>query len=137
MEPQYILIIENSLMNRHKISEILNKDKINVKYANSAEEALKILVKSNPYLLAMDMYLPRLNAHTLGSILKNDENTSDIKIVAFSNQLFNNPVVSPFDCMIHTNGKEYELANGIKTFLKTVKPISTLIIKKGNHETNY
>lgn len=137
MESQYILIIENSLMNRNLISENLKKDGINVKYANSAEEALKLMIKSNPYILVIDMVLPRLNAHTLGSILKNDKKTGDIKIIAFSHQIFKSPVISPFDCLIQTNGKEEELVNGIKKFLYTLKPISTLIIKKGNHETNY
>ena len=137
MAIQYILIVENGTINRELVTENLLKDGLLVKYANSAEAALYTLVKSNPFLIAIDMILPKLDAHTFSNILKNDENTSGIKIIAFAKNLFTKPIVKPFDSLICTEGKEEILIKGIRNYLATIKPVSTIIFKNTTNEINY
>ncbi|MBI3519707.1 MAG: response regulator [Bacteroidetes bacterium] len=118
LSAKQILIVENGSINRDMVSGVLQKDGVVVRYANNMDAALFALVKTNPFLIVVDMVLPKLNAHSFSDSLKNDINTNHIKIVAFAKQLFTLPIVKPFDGLISTEGKEEVLINGIISYLE-------------------
>ena len=85
MEGQLVLIIENGLMNRKKISDSLHKDGYVVRFASDAINALSILNHVRPLFILVSLNLLKIDTCTLSRILKNDEDTKDITIVGLSN----------------------------------------------------
>ncbi|MES2761887.1 MAG: hypothetical protein V4677_06760 [Bacteroidota bacterium] len=137
MEVQYILIIENGSLDRTAVSSSLQLDGLNVQYANSTVAGLEAIIKSRPFLIVVDVNAQKIGATVFARILKNDDDTKDIKIVAFSDTMIHKPLV-PFDNLIYTDGKEQLLVKGIRIYLVTLKTIiSTIIFKNTAYETNY
>lgn len=85
MKPQLVLIIENGLMNRKKITDSLHKVGYDVQFASDTETALTILNHSRPLFILVSLILLRIDTCTFSRILKNDEDTRDITIVGLSN----------------------------------------------------
>jgi DNA-binding NtrC family response regulator len=108
------------MTNRALISERFKRDGIAVAYANNAHAALQQLANAHPFLIAIDMILPKLNAHSFSNTLKNDENTQGIKIVAFAKHLFTVPLIKPFDNMICTEGSEDVFIDHISNYMTTL-----------------
>ncbi|MES2515486.1 MAG: response regulator [Bacteroidota bacterium] len=137
MEIQYILVIENNLLNRSMLSKSLEQDGFIVQYADSTESGLAMLTTARPFLIILDINSPKLDARTFTRILKNDEDTKDIKILAFSDSSLYKSL-APFDRLIYTNGQEQLLLKGIRLYLVTMKTvISTIVFKNTAYENNY
>jgi CheY-like chemotaxis protein len=137
MEIQYILVIENGLLNRPLLSESLKQDGFIVEYANSTESGLAILTTARPFLIILDVNACKLDARTFARILKNDEDTKGISILAYSESTIYKSL-APFDNLIFTYGKEQSLIKGIRLHLVTMKTvISTIVFKNTAYETNY
>lgn len=84
MEAQHVLIIENGLMNRKKISDSLHKVGYDVCVASDAETALTIFNHTRSLFILVSLILLRINTCTFSKILKNDEDTHDVTIVGLS-----------------------------------------------------
>lgn len=134
-----ILIIENNLINRDLAGKILEANGLDVRYASDALSGLTMLTKVRPTLILIGLSLPKIDGLTLTRILKNDYDTSELKIVAlvdlassddFSRSLleFDGHIAIPFEEAI---------------FLKTVKPFfgntqnNNTAIKQTAHGNNY
>jgi CheY-like chemotaxis protein len=137
MEVQYILIVENGHIDRTYVSDSLQRDGFNVRYANSTELALSMLVKERPFLIVIDVNVPKLEAMIFARILKNDEDTNQIKLIAFSDTEINIPI-KPFDNRVITDGKDSLLIKGVRMYVVTMRMIiSTIVFKNAAYETNY
>lgn len=83
-EAQFVLIVENGLMNLKLISDALQKEGFYVMFVSDTETALKVLVQVRPFLILMGLVMSKLDRCTFTRILKNDEDTSNIIIIALS-----------------------------------------------------
>lgn len=81
MDP-FILIIENNLINRKFAGSVLEKEGIDVRYASDAVSGLTMLTKIRPALVLMGLSLPQLSGVILTRILKNDPDTTSLKVIA-------------------------------------------------------
>lgn len=138
MKVQYILIIENDVIDRAVVSVSLQKEGYYVRNVNNTELALKSIIKSQPFLILIDVIISKLDADTFCRILKNNEDTSDIKIIAFSDKPFDKTTKASIDSSKYKERKEQVLIDGLRIYLTTVTPtISPIIFKKNIYENNY
>jgi len=80
-----ILLIEDEKILREMYIEKLNKEGFDVRWANSAEEGIKIVKEENFDLILLDILLPQANGIQFLKEIKKIPQKSEIPIVAFSN----------------------------------------------------
>jgi CheY-like chemotaxis protein len=80
--PGKILVIEDNDRNRKLIKILLEANKYSVIEAQTGEEALKYLQDDKPDLILLDIQLPNMDGLTLTKMLRSDQETKDIPIVA-------------------------------------------------------
>ncbi len=83
-----ILLAEDDEDNRDLVQFVLMKSKLDVKLvvAENGEEAVKLAKECNPSLILMDMQMPVMDGWAAISLLKGDENTKEIPVIAFTAQ---------------------------------------------------
>ncbi len=79
-----ILIVEDDLINFELASELLEYCGHCVCRAENLKQALKVINFQKPDLILMDMNLPEITGTEITKILKNDPDTKDLVIVAFT-----------------------------------------------------
>ncbi len=77
-----ILIVEDILMNRRLIRDILIYHGYETIEAENGEEAVRIAREQKPDLIIMDIQMPVMNGFEAIKILKSDPATKDIKVIA-------------------------------------------------------
>ena len=77
-----ILVIEDNDRNRKLVKILLEANKYSVIEARTGEEALKYLQDDKPDLILLDIQLPNMDGLTLARMLRADQKTKDIPIVA-------------------------------------------------------
>jgi serine phosphatase RsbU (regulator of sigma subunit) len=77
---QTILIVDDAPENLDLISGIL-KTTYKVKVAKSGEHALKIIAKSSPDLILLDVMMPEMDGYEVCRRLKSDDITKDVPII--------------------------------------------------------
>ena len=80
--PGKILVIEDNDRNRKLVKILLEANKYEVIEAQTGEEALKYLQDDKPDLILLDIQLPNMDGLTLTKMLRSDQETKDIPIVA-------------------------------------------------------
>lgn len=122
MESQIILIVENGMMNRKKVSDSLRKDGYNVCFATDAQSALTILNHTRPLFVFVSLILLKLDTCTFSRIIKNDDSTKDITVVGFSDvmQSNNRMFYCGFDGIINMSESNLGLVKMIKKYLKKI-----------------
>lgn len=80
-----ILVIEDEKFLRELIVQKLSKDGFNVEFAVDGIEGIKKAEEYKPDLIFLDLVLPGLHGFDVLSQLKNNQNTSYIKVVILSN----------------------------------------------------
>jgi len=80
--PGKILVIEDNDRNRKLVKILLEANKYEVIEARTGEESLKYLQNDKPDLILLDIQLPNMDGLTLVKILRADEGTKDIPIIA-------------------------------------------------------
>ena len=79
-----ILVVEDNPDNMALIEEILEDEGYKVLKASLAEEGIEILKKNRTDLIIMDISLPEMNGLEATKIIKADEDTKGIPIVALT-----------------------------------------------------
>ena len=83
-----ILLAEDDEDNRDLVQFVLMKSKLDVKLvvAENGEEAVRLAKECNPSLILMDMQMPVMDGWSAISLLKGDEKTKEIPVIAFTAQ---------------------------------------------------
>ncbi len=105
-----ILIVEDNENNRCLFRDILSFHGYEVSVAADGKDGLVLARELKPDLILMDIQMPGMDGLTAGGILKGDEATSGLKIVALTS-------------FAMRGDKEKILAAGFDGYLS--KPIST------------
>jgi CheY-like chemotaxis protein len=79
-----ILVVDDNSTNRKLVSDVLEFDGYRILQASDAESAQEIIRSTPPDLILMDIALPGMDGLTLTRLLKADENTRHIIIVALT-----------------------------------------------------
>ncbi|MEP0822989.1 MAG: response regulator [Ignavibacterium sp.] len=83
-----VLLAEDDEDNRDLVQFVLMRSKMDIKLvlAENGEEAVELAKKHAPSLILMDMQMPVMDGWTAVPILKADEQTKDIPVIAFTAQ---------------------------------------------------
>lgn len=83
-----ILLVEDDEDNRDLVQFVLMKSKVEIELvvAENGEEAIRLAKERNPSLILMDMQMPVMDGWTAVPLLKQDESTKDIPVIAFTAQ---------------------------------------------------
>jgi len=79
-----ILVVDDNPTNMKLVSDVLEFDGFRIQTARDAETAQEVIRASPPALILMDIALPGMDGLTLTRLLKADEKTSHIIIVALT-----------------------------------------------------
>jgi len=79
-----VLIIEDNPLNMKLITEILKTEGYEYLEAEDASKGIDIARKELPDIILMDIQLPDMDGIQAMRILRNDSNTSSIKIIALT-----------------------------------------------------
>ena len=77
-----VLVIEDNDRNRKLVKILLEANKYEVIEAKTGEEALTCLQNDKPDQIHLDIQLPNMDGLTLTKILRSNQKTKDIPIVA-------------------------------------------------------
>jgi len=115
-----ILIVENGLLNRKLISELLENDGYSVSYATNVQSAITTLIQTQPFFILVSLMLLQVDSCIFSRVLKNDEDTSKITVVGFSTELHskNRLVYCGFDGFINMAESDKDLTEKIRKYLK-------------------
>lgn len=117
---QFILIVENGLLDQGKVSKVLQKSGYAVRFTSDAETALMILIETRPCLILVNLILPRMDSCTFTRILKQDEDTGSITIVVLldSDLDIKRMTYCGFDSFINIQEGENSLVREVRKILK-------------------
>ncbi len=79
-----VLVVEDNEVNRELVKEILEMQSYNVLLAVDGEEGIQIAKEQKPDLILMDIQLPKIDGLQAIRILKADDSTKDIPIIALT-----------------------------------------------------
>lgn len=79
-----VLIVEDSITQREKISEVLKDSGLSVIFAGDGVEALEQIQTHSPDLVVLDIILPRMNGYEVCRRLKSDEKTRTLSVILCS-----------------------------------------------------
>ncbi|KJU81277.1 response regulator receiver protein, partial [Candidatus Magnetobacterium bavaricum] len=79
-----ILIIEDNPMNMKLATDVLRRQGYTVLQATDADTGINIAIQERPALILMDIQLPGIDGLTATRMLKNNETTKHIKIIALT-----------------------------------------------------
>jgi two-component system cell cycle response regulator DivK len=84
MNPATILVVEDTPANIKLVTMLLEKSGYHVLQAESAEEGINLALENQPDLILMDIQLSGMDGLTAIHILKQDEKTRHIKMIALT-----------------------------------------------------
>src|SRR5258708_4735956 len=84
MKTVRILVVDDNLTNLKLVSDLLSFEGHEILNAMDAEEAQVVLTDTLPDLILMDIALPGMDGLTLTRLLKADERTRHIRVVALT-----------------------------------------------------
>ncbi|MBF0567871.1 MAG: response regulator [Nitrospirae bacterium] len=79
-----ILIIEDNPLNMKLASEILRRSGYTVLEADNATDGIRIAKEAQPVVILMDIQLPDIDGLTATKMLKQDDSTQHIRVVALT-----------------------------------------------------
>jgi two-component system, cell cycle response regulator DivK len=79
-----ILVVDDNPINLKLAGDILECEGYTVDRAEDAEAALELIKRVPPRLILMDVALPGMDGYTLTKILKTDDSTKNIIVVALT-----------------------------------------------------
>lgn len=83
-----LLLVEDDEDNRDLVTFVLSRSKLDIelKIAENGQEAIDLAFQTPPSLILMDMQMPVMDGWQAVPILKADDRTKDIPIIAFTAQ---------------------------------------------------
>ena len=83
-----ILLVEDDEDNRDLVSFVLQRSHLDVELliAENGEQAVQMATANPPHLILMDMQMPVMDGWEAVPLIKADERTKDIPIIAFTAQ---------------------------------------------------
>lgn len=83
-----VLLVEDDEDNRDLMSFVMSRSQLDVELliAENGQEALDIAFARKPDVILMDMQMPVMDGWTAVPLLKADERTKDIPVIAFTAQ---------------------------------------------------
>ena len=84
MAEQTILIVDDNPVNLKLVRILLTGEGYDVRTANDAEEAIRVLRELRPRMILMDIQLPGMDGLALTRRLKADPTTRDIMIIGLT-----------------------------------------------------
>jgi two-component system cell cycle response regulator DivK len=81
---QTILIVEDNLNNLCLLRDILTFHGYHIESASDGQEGIELARQLRPDLIVMDIQMPLMDGMTACTILKNDPQTSGLKIIALT-----------------------------------------------------
>lgn len=82
--PWRILIIEDDRASRAALEEILRNEGFIVHQASDGVEGVALVQRTHPDLVVLDLALPRMNGIEAARILKGDQSTAEIPLLAIT-----------------------------------------------------
>ncbi len=79
-----VLVVEDNEINRELVSDILDMLSYDVLTARDGEEGIRIAKDEKPDLILMDIQLPKIDGLQAVRILKSDDSTRMIPIIALT-----------------------------------------------------
>lgn len=119
-ENSTVLIVEDIESNRTLLRDYLTPFGIKILEAENGEEALMITEQYKPDLILMDIQMPIMDGYETAKILKQKEETADIRIVAITAYSMREDIGrirSTFDGFLRKPVSRNSLINEIKKFL--------------------
>ncbi len=119
-ENPVILIVEDIESNRTLLKDYLTPFNIKILEADNGEEAIMITEQYKPDLILMDIQMPIMNGYEAAKILREREETADIKIIAITAYSLKdeiNKIRKNFDGFLRKPVSRRSLVNEIKKFL--------------------
>ena len=79
-----MLVVNDNIANLELFTDFLDLGGYECINATNGEDAIAIARREHPDLVLLDIQLPGMDGLTVARILKNDEETKDIKVVALT-----------------------------------------------------
>ncbi len=119
MKQQLVLIVENGLMNRKKVSDSLLRKGYDVRFASDVESALRIFTQTRPFFVLVSLIMLQIDCRTFSRIIKNDVATRDVPVVGFAAVSKNDAVFwdADFDGFINMSESSTGLVKKIRMYL--------------------
>jgi CheY-like chemotaxis protein len=83
-EKKKILVVEDNLMSKTLVRDILLINGYDVVEAERGAEAIKLAGTENPDLILMDINMPGMDGVTAARLIKGNEQSKDIPVVALT-----------------------------------------------------
>ncbi|MBI5869501.1 MAG: response regulator [Actinobacteria bacterium] len=84
MSKPKILVVEDNAMNLELVSDVLEAHGYEVLQADTGQKALEIAEREQPDLVLMDIQLPEMDGLEVTRLLKKNERTSQIRVIALT-----------------------------------------------------
>ncbi len=91
--PASVLVVDDIQRNIDVVKEYLAVHNLSVFETTSAKEGIDIAIKMQPNLIMMDIRMPQLDGYKALEILKGNENTKHIPVIAFTASTMKNSIV--------------------------------------------
>lgn len=121
MAGELILIVEDNLLNRKLVRDVLGAKGYRTIESENAEEGLRLAVENTPALILMDIQLPGMNGIEAQQRLHSDERTRAIPVIAITASVMpknrNEIVAAGFDAYISKPISVASLVRTIRTML--------------------
>jgi CheY-like chemotaxis protein len=79
-----ILVVDDSAMIRHVVSQILNESGYTVLTAKNGQEGYELAKKHNPQLVIMDVEMPVMDGIQATALIKSESQTNHIPVMIFT-----------------------------------------------------
>jgi two-component system sensor histidine kinase EvgS len=116
-----VLIVDDVDYNRYLLKEFLKNSKIKILEAMNGKQAVELAQTNTPDLILMDIRMPVMDGFEATKILKNDPNTSSIKIVALTASLLEEEIkrikLTGFDHFLRKPIKYGELTEALAKYI--------------------
>jgi CheY-like chemotaxis protein len=84
MPAETILLVEDNPVNQKLLLVVLQPHGYRLITARDGEEAVNLAMRERPHLILMDLQLPKMNGFAATRILKNQDETARIPVVALT-----------------------------------------------------
>ncbi|HPE39892.1 MAG TPA: ATP-binding protein [Bacteroidales bacterium] len=115
-----ILVVDDVFLNTELISRLLKPIGIEVFTAENGEKAIQMLETFTPDLILLDMRMPGLSGYEVAKIIKNNNHSCKIPIIAFTASVFSSDKImktGDFDGYLFKPIKRTDLLNTLQKHL--------------------